>query len=418
MNTEIAEPSRKTGLRRLQHFIARAGARYAKSRNFDFGPGRRANVSLLSPYLRHRLLLEEEVLRTTLRHHSLAGATKFVHEVFWRSYYKGWLEQRPTVWDDYRRTLAQKLRQLENDNSTRRRYEAAVAGKTGIDCFDAWVEELLTYGYLHNHARMWVASIWVFTLELPWQLGADFFFRHLLDGDSASNTLSWRWVSGLHTPGKTYLATASNIAKFTNNRFNPDGQLATHAPAPDRPHVYPLDALPRPQFLEPNQRFGLLITEDDCFPESVLGTHAPGVVIGATGTQLRSPLPIGLPAQQFVTGAVNDAVQRSSQQFGVNGELVTTRDWAATLLEWAEQHDLKTIATAYAPVGPVAELLVDATDKLAQHDIRLLQLRRPYDNLVWPNANRGFFKLKDKIPAILESLGIVPDPAATREKAG
>ena len=414
----IAEPNRETGLRQLHRFIARAGAQYAKSRNFDFGPDRRANVSMLSPYLRHRLLLEEEILRATLRHHSLAAANKFLQEVFWRTYYKGWLEQRPAVWVDYRRSLARTLRQLENDTSARRRYEAAVAGDTGIDCFDAWVDELLTCGYLHNHARMWFASIWVFTLELPWQLGADFFYRHLLDGDPASNTLSWRWVSGLHTPGKTYLATASNIAKFTNNRFHPDGQLATHAPAPARPNVYPLDPLPRPQSLEPNERFGLLITEDDCFPESILATHAPAVVIGVTATQMRSPLPVGLPAQQFVTGAVSDAVQRSAQEYSIHGDIALSQDWADTLLKWAKQHDLKTIATPYAPVGPVAELLADAMEKLAHHDIRLLQLGRPYDILVWPNASRGFFKLKDQIPAILERIGILPDQAETQEKAG
>ena len=66
---------------------------------------------------------------------------------------------------------------------------------------------------------MWFASIWIHTLNLPWQLGADF-FKNLLDGDPASNTLSWRWVAGLHTQGKCYLATENNIKKFTNNRFN------------------------------------------------------------------------------------------------------------------------------------------------------------------------------------------------------
>ena len=99
-------------------------------------------------------------------------------------------------------------------------------GATGIDCFDAWARELVATGYLHNHARMWFASIWIFTLRLPWELGADFFLRHLIDGDPASNTLSWRWVAGLQTAGKTYLATAENIARFTGGRFAPQG-LAT-----------------------------------------------------------------------------------------------------------------------------------------------------------------------------------------------
>ena len=102
----------------------------------------------------------------------------------------------------------------------RRRLEQALAGQTGLDCFDAWVCELRETGYLHNHARMWFASIWIFTFELPWRLGADFFYRHLLDGDAASNTLSWRWVAGLHTRGKPYAARADNIRKFTGQRFN------------------------------------------------------------------------------------------------------------------------------------------------------------------------------------------------------
>ena len=92
-------------------------------------------------------------------------------------------------------------------------------GRTGIDCFDTWVEELRETNYLHNHSRMWFASIWIFTLGLPWQLGARFFMRHLLDGDASSNTLSWRWVAGMHTNKKPYLASKENIDKFTVNRF-------------------------------------------------------------------------------------------------------------------------------------------------------------------------------------------------------
>ena len=70
---------------------------------------------------------------------------------------------------------------------------------------------------------MWFASIWIFTLRLPWALGADFFLRHLIDADAASNTLSWRWGAGLQTVGKTYLARTENIARYTNGRFAPRG---------------------------------------------------------------------------------------------------------------------------------------------------------------------------------------------------
>ena len=66
---------------------------------------------------------------------------------------------------------------------------------------------------------MWFASIWIFTLNLPWQKGAEFFMKHLYDGDAASNTLSWRWVAGLQTKGKHYVAQSWNISKFTNNKY-------------------------------------------------------------------------------------------------------------------------------------------------------------------------------------------------------
>ncbi len=84
--------------------------------------------------------------------------------------------------------------QLAASSGLRRAYERAVEGRTGIDGFDDWARQLVETGWLHNHTRMWFASIWIFTLRLPWALGAAFFLRHLLDGDPASNTLSWRWV--------------------------------------------------------------------------------------------------------------------------------------------------------------------------------------------------------------------------------
>ena len=86
------------------------------------------------------------------------------------------------------------------------KYEKAVLGLTGIECYDNWVNELKDKNYLHNHTRMWFASIWIYTLHLPWQLGAELFLEHLHDADPASNTLSWRWVAGIHTQNKQYIA--------------------------------------------------------------------------------------------------------------------------------------------------------------------------------------------------------------------
>ncbi|WP_404818261.1 FAD-binding domain-containing protein, partial [Roseobacter sinensis] len=224
-------PTRTAALERLSAFLPRAGRHYAARRNYDLGPGRHHGVSGLSPYLRCRLITEEEVLQAVLARHAPQAAEKFIQEVFWRTYWKGWLELRPGVWDEYRRDLRRQWDDVQTQAGLRDRWEAACTGDTGIACFDGWADELVNTGYLHNHARMWFASIWIFTLELPWELGADFFLRHLLDGDPASNTLGWRWVAGIQTVGKTYLARPDNIAKYTEGRFGVPGRLAGYGGA-------------------------------------------------------------------------------------------------------------------------------------------------------------------------------------------
>ncbi|MGL6209240.1 MAG: FAD-binding domain-containing protein, partial [Paracoccaceae bacterium] len=228
--------TRTEALARLASFVPRAGKSYALSRNLDVPE--HPYVSGLSPWLRHRLVTEAEVIAAVQRAHP-AGADAFLAEVWWRTYWKGWLELRPNIWADYQRGVEAGMNRMATEDLLRARVHTACLGRTGIEGFDHWAQELVSTGYLHNHARMWFASIWIFTLRLPWELGADFFLRHLLDGDPASNTLSWRWVAGLHTPGKTYLATAENIAANTEGRYRPKG-LATEArPLPLQPHPAP-----------------------------------------------------------------------------------------------------------------------------------------------------------------------------------
>ena len=234
--------SRAEGLVRLEAFLPHAGRDYAARRNHDHGPQARGNVSVLSPWIRHRLVTEPEVVAAVLKLHAPSACAKFVQEVCWRTYWKGWFEQHPDAWTRYRSGLDRLVDRLDRDAALAERYRQAVEGRTGIACFDAWAGELAGHGYLHNHARMWMASIWIFTLRLPWELGADWFLRHLADGDPASNTLSWRWVGGLQTRGKHYLARAANIAEYTDGRFDPRGELdEAAAPLPaDAPFERPL----------------------------------------------------------------------------------------------------------------------------------------------------------------------------------
>jgi len=399
------EPTREAGLSRLDAFAPRAGRDYAGTRNFDFGPGQRDNVSMLSPWLRHRLVLEEEVIARALERHSLSTAEKFVQEVVWRTYFKGFMEQRPSIWQDYRADVADLTERLETEPGLRTGYTEAVEGRTGIDCFDAWARELVETGYLHNHARMWFASIWIFTLRLPWQLGADFFLRHLLDGDPASNTLGWRWVGGLHTRGKTYLARADNIAKYTDGRFNPAGQLATSAPPLEEEAEHPLVPLRLPDTIRP-ERAGLLVSEDDCAPETIAWPVQPVAAIGLTATQARSSLPVAQGVYGFTRGAVADALARAAAHHGVESHQAGAEDRGAALAEWAQASALDAVMTAYAPVGPAAERLAAAREALAAAGVRLIEVRRDWDTSAWPHATKGFFKVKKQIPALIAATGI------------
>lgn len=187
--------TRAEGEARMAAFVPRMGRHYAAGRNYDYGPDKHRDVSGLSAYLRRRLVLEEEVVAAALAAHGPEQAEKFIQEVVWRGYFKGWLERRPVIWASYRDGVLQDLDALARDRALRRAVADAEAGQTGLACFDAWAQELVETGYLHNHARMWFASIWIFSLGLPWRLGANFFYRHLLDGDPASNTLGWRWLA-------------------------------------------------------------------------------------------------------------------------------------------------------------------------------------------------------------------------------
>jgi deoxyribodipyrimidine photo-lyase len=396
-------PSRAEALRRLEAFLPRAGRHYASERNADHGPDRRGNVSVLSPYLRHRLLGEQEVVAAVLQKYRLEQADKFVQEVLWRTYWKGWLELRPAVWARYLETLESERARLHTDSALRANVEAAEAGRTGIDGIDDWARELVETGYLHNHARMWFASIWIFTLRLPWALGADFFARHLLDADPASNTLSWRWVAGLQTAGKTYLARADNIARYTDGRFKPRGLADTAEPLiePPLPAASTLPPRPRPAAGTPAL---LLAHPEDLDPLSALPAgldlRAAVLITSAAGW------PWGDKARAFVDGACTDTAQRLQQA----GLAVQTLDadaaTADALADLAAAHGTDALVTPEAPVGPVSDLLNRLAPQLQARSVALTRVHRDWDSQFWPLATRGFFPFRERIPKQLRVLGI------------
>jgi len=390
--------TRTEALTRLARFVPHAGRDYAARRNHDLPDRGHPHVSHLSPYLRHRLITEAEVLHAVLARHSPDAAAKFVQEVFWRSYWKGWLELRPGIWSEYRNGLDRALA----DGALADRLATAEAGATGIDAFDAWMRELTGTGYLHNHARMWAASIWIFTLRLPWEAGADLFLRHLLDGDPASNTLSWRWVAGLQTRGKPYLARPDNIARYTEGRFRP-GALVTDAaplagPAPPAPRRPPEGDLPRPGL-----RTGLLLTEEDLAPGFVLDTLDAPPVAHATLCSVagRSPLAVSATVVRFTEAAIADARTRWAGRMGAAGPAA---DDPATILDWALAEGLEQIVTPHAPVGPAATALARLETALTARGVTVVRVLRDHDRRAWPHATHGFFRFRERIPELLAAL--------------
>ncbi|MFM8953964.1 MAG: FAD-binding domain-containing protein, partial [Planctomycetaceae bacterium] len=180
---------------------------YARSRNHVAGA-----VTGLSPWIRHGVLGLAEVRDAALARVATAEqAEKLIAELGWRDY-----------WRQVHAALGDRIHaDIEPPASASRvaaRLDAVPAdvrdAATGMDCIDAFVRRLQTTGWLHNHARMWLASWLVHVRGVRWQAGADWFLEHLLDGDPASNHLSWQWVAGTFA-AKPYLFNRENLETFT-----------------------------------------------------------------------------------------------------------------------------------------------------------------------------------------------------------
>jgi hypothetical protein len=403
-------PTRARANARLAEFLPASGRRYAETRNADDGPaaGGRGNVSQLSPWLHAGLIGEAEVLEAVLGQHSPRAAEKFIAEVFWRIYFKGYLEQRPAIWADYAKGVECALGAIERNAGLRTAYAEATEGRTGIEAFDVWAKELTQTGYLHNHARMWFASIWIFTLKLDWRLGADFFLRHLMDADAASNTLSWRWVAGLHTKGKHYLARADNIARYTAGR--PGGPLGAEGLAGDaelltEPQDYGRQRLDLPAPVTPAElaRPYALLLHDEAAHHAPLALPAkPALVIGAARPEARSPGAVGALAAGFARDAVAGGMAEASAAFGC-----PALEWQAgePLAKLLASAGVDRLALAYLPAGWTRDALwPDLAPLVAQGGV--VTMLHDLDRTTWPHAKAGFFGVAKAIDNVLAECGI------------
>ena len=374
------EISREGALKQLDAFINSELANYSFKRNFDLGPKDKSNVSCLSPYISHRLITEYEVAKTVLAKFPYQKVEKYIQEIFWRVYWKGWLELRPQVWTDF----IEDLKGLKEDDN----YKKAINGETQIECFNDWVKELKENNYLHNHTRMWFASIWIFTLNLPWQKGAEFFMKHLFDGDAASNTLSWRWVAGLQTKGKHYVAQSWNISKFTNNKYKNVKLNENALPVTDK-REYKLNPL---NFItEDNSNENLLLFENELNLENKNLKKYKNIYLVLLSNDARR-IKLGQKVLDYKSEIINDQKKRFED------------------LQIIDEVKFQTLAdeiNSFDVVHPcIGENFSFLNSIRKKRNLELNFILSEEDKFSWQFSNKGFFNFKNNIPKILTNFNL------------
>ena len=376
------EPTRASALERLDNFINNDLSNYSKLRNFDFGPNKRSNISCLSPYITHGVISELEVINKSLKKYSFSINEKFILEVLWRIYWKGWLELRPSVWSDYLVDL-KKIKKEFKDNKV---YIEAIEGKTKIECFNQWIKELKEHNYLHNHTRIWFASIWTFTLGLPWKLGAEFFMQHLYDGDTASNTLGWRWVAGIQTKGKHYLASEWNIKKFTNNRFN-NIRLNENSPPKVSEKTYSIikQDFSNPQNLEEKN---LLIFENNLsFELNDFQNQKFKKILLISNKNENRTIELSEKVVKFKSLLMKDQKKRLEEK-SIDCEII-------------DLNEIKNISEDVYGLYPAVGENLDFINSNNLNKIKFLY--RKLDQFSWQYCTKGFFNFKNYIPKIIST---------------
>ena len=185
-------------------------ARYGRSRNFLDGA-----VTRLSPYIRHGVLslaeVREAVFETLRASGGRAAGEKLINELGWRDFWQRmWRRLGDGIWDDQ-----EPLKTGHSPASYANELPADIAtASTGLACMDTFARELVDTGWLHNHARMWLAAYVVHWRRVRWQAGARWFLQHLLDGDPASNNLSWQWVASSFSH-KPYIFNRANLERYS-----------------------------------------------------------------------------------------------------------------------------------------------------------------------------------------------------------
>ena len=232
---------------------------------------------------------------------------------------------------------------------------------------------------------MWFASIWIFTLGLPWQLGAEFFMKYLFDGDSASNTLGWRWVAGVQTKGKNYVASEWNIKKFTNNRFSNIKLNANPVPITDDKNYSIVNNSFQNVNISNDQ--DLLIFENNLsFDQTDFKDQSfKNIYFVFNGNETRQ-IKLDEKILEFKKSLINNQIENLKNK-SLNCKMITIDNLK----------DIKgNLLALYPSVG-------ENLDYINSNNLKNIDfLYRKIDQYSWKYCNKGFFNFKNYIPKIVQ----------------
>lgn len=385
--------ARETGLK----LLTRANpVDYERSRNDLDGA-----VTRLSPFLRHGVLSLAEVRDFAIA--KAGGARrchKLIQELAWRDYFQRvWQVLGTRIWQDiepYKTgfRVFDYADELPND---------LLNASTGVDYIDAFVEELHSTGYLHNHARLWLAAYVVHGRRVTWQAGAKWFLAHLLDGDEASNNLSWQWVASTFS-AKPYFYNRENVQKYSGGRF------AEHQPNDPFDGTY--EAVARKLFrdgfdiTEPQRRFDLRADANSARP---MPTPDPARTLVWVQDRMMSPdhpaVALG-QAHLFVwddeyTAAQNQSAGRLAFQASAlfcRDVHSSGRSVAEVVLDAAKARRLDTIVTGQTPDPRLRRTIETLSAEIDTHVVPerpFVELSRTPDlarfSRYWSKAEKALF---------------------------
>ena len=215
LTAKIADVGSKAAWKRWEYFAKTGLNKYKDERNNPDRDG----CSKMSVYLRFGTIHPRQLLDelSSNQNHDV-----YRSELCWREFYGDVLFHQPhTTW----KNLQPKMDsiQVDTDEHAEKKFAQWCAGNTGYPIVDAGMRQMLATGWMHNRVRMVTASFLVKDLHLPWQWGAKFFMKHLVDGDIASNNHGWQWTAGTGTDAAPYFRVFNPVLQ--GERFDPDGNF-------------------------------------------------------------------------------------------------------------------------------------------------------------------------------------------------